>query len=134
MNKVEVVRYIRPDNKVWVLDKYEENSNLYGVTVVFDVDYDSQTVVAKWSVCNGDNFEKTLGKQIAKSSKLAFTFPMSTVKEKEGIVAALLFELCCALDPVNLENYKDVNFNTGKKDRFDTVMKIFLTANRELKT
>jgi len=57
---VEVVRYIRPEPTVY------EDSNMYGVTLVFKLDYRDRKVDVGISICNGDNFDKEIGVSLAK--------------------------------------------------------------------
>lgn len=134
MDKVEVVRYIRPIEMLgWrPRNKYEENSNLYGVTVVFELDYENKTVLAKWAICNGDNFEKRLGVKLARESKVSYKFPLNSVSYNDGLVPALMWGLCTELDPVNLEYYNNVDFSNLKSENFSTTLYLFLRANREL--
>lgn len=61
-NPLEVVRFIRPLN--W------DNHNLYGVTLVFNLDYNRRKIDVGISICNGDNFEKSDGINRAKTGKM----------------------------------------------------------------
>jgi len=67
-NPIQVVRYIRP------LDEHcGDNSNLYGVTLVFTLDYDNRKIDVGISICNGDNFSRKEGIKRAMSGKLSIT-------------------------------------------------------------
>lgn len=67
-NPIRVVRYIRP------LDELCANkSNMYGVTLVFDLDYDARKIDVGISICNGDNFDRKEGIKRAMSGKLSIT-------------------------------------------------------------
>ena len=70
---IEVVRYIRPD----VYDSFPLclHDNLHGITVIFTVDYAARTVKAQWSVCNQDNFDRKVGKDIARQAK-EYIYPL----------------------------------------------------------
>lgn len=56
-DNVQIVRYVRPVGF--------ENSNMFGVTLVFDLDYKARRVHVGMSICNGDNFEKEVGVGLA---------------------------------------------------------------------
>ena len=65
-NPVEVIRYIRP------LDEYcHGQSNMFGVTLVFTLDYNLRRIDVGISVCNGDNFDKKLGIDLAKEKGIS---------------------------------------------------------------
>lgn len=83
-NIVRVVRYVRPKSNM----RY---SNLFGITFVFTIDYDKGEVLSQWSVCNGDNFDKEKGVDVARGKK-CFPFSFSKVG-KAGLVSALISEL-----------------------------------------
>lgn len=55
---VNINRYFRPYNKV--NGKKDIISNR-GVTCMITLDYNERTFTAKWSICNGDNFNKGIG-------------------------------------------------------------------------
>jgi len=80
-NKIQVVRYLRDTSTI--------NDNLHAITFVFDLDYGTRTVTAKWAICNGDNFNKKSGINIASERKDSFSFPMEDVKDSQGLVNAL---------------------------------------------
>lgn len=68
-NPIQVVRFIRP---------YHKHSNLYGVTLVFTLDYEKKTIDVGISVCNGDNFDNAVGVNIAENGDnyiLGLTMP-----------------------------------------------------------
>lgn len=56
---IRVYRYIRPSEYDLV------RQNLYGITLRFDINYDSGITKASWSICNGDNFCKDVGRVYA---------------------------------------------------------------------
>jgi hypothetical protein len=85
MNNLRIVRYARPKQKEI------HNDNLYGITFVYDIDYEDRIVWASWSICNGDNFEKKVGvEQALKRKKL--TFPLDDVKNT-GLTKAFMNRL-----------------------------------------
>lgn len=71
-NPVEVVRYIRP------LDmNCGGKSNMYGVTLIFSLDYEARSIDVLLSVCNGDNFDKSIGLRLARQGDIGvFNAPM----------------------------------------------------------
>lgn len=72
---IRVIRYIRPGKKYWT--KYWDTdiySNMYGITLVFNLDFENKFVTVKWSVCNGDNFSKKIGIETAERSKTMLIF------------------------------------------------------------
>src|ERR1035437_8620952 len=63
---IEVTRYFRP--------RYAPGYSLanmiksdHGVTVMFTLNYETLTFKARWSICNGDNFNKVTGIQWAQA-------------------------------------------------------------------
>lgn len=92
-NKVEVVRYIRPTDYL-IIDFKDWNTylqdNLYGVTLLFTIDYDTGVVETNWSVCNGDNFSRKIGKEIARKNNQKFQFPLEMVEKYKGLKEAFL--------------------------------------------
>lgn len=56
---IEVVRYYRPLNDNGNIDSSR------GITAIFTIDYVNNVFKATWSMCNGDNFDKQLGKALA---------------------------------------------------------------------
>lgn len=63
-NPIDVVRYIRP------VSLYD---NLYGVTLVFTLDYTNRNIDVGISICWGDNFTKVEGIDRARSGKISIT-------------------------------------------------------------
>ena len=71
---VEVIRYYRPRGPV-TIDRM--NRGIYhgdidsqrGVTVLFTIDYQRMEFIARWSICNGDNFSKEAGVTFAQRCK-----------------------------------------------------------------
>ena len=90
---LRVVRFARPDART-------PNSNLYGITFVFHLDYKTRLVRVQWSVCNGDNFNKHIGVQEA-LKRQSFYFPLDDVRNT-GLVRALLFNLFEQKDIVDM--------------------------------
>lgn len=87
-NIVEVTRYIRPD--VHDFEPYRTHSNLYGITVIYEVDYAARLVKARWSMCRGDNFSKKEGIKRARASDKVVVFPLD---DKVSLNLGLLTEL-----------------------------------------
>ena len=87
---VDVVRYIRPR------DHFGEILNLFGVALVFRLDYETKTVSAGYSVCMGDNFSRVIGKDIAtqrlEQSPLVFEMVNGEIS-KNGVVGDFLMYL-----------------------------------------
>jgi|SRR5690606_15056773 len=117
-NVVQVVRYIRPYG--FEEFPYGMHSNLYGITLVYTIDYDSRTVCVSWSICNNDNFDKSVGKNIAKTSKNSFSFSLEKVNEEDGLTNALILSL---LDFTG-EEYWPCDF--------EEIMNLFLKASRKM--
>lgn len=89
-----VYRYIRPDGDHWGWPTdYEINENLYGITVRFDVDYLTRIVTAGWSICEGDNFSKEIGRNRADLAYVTVTFNLEDVDLYSGLVNALMNKL-----------------------------------------
>ena len=90
---VQVIRYVRPTfENTWddfSGEDYYRFSNLYGITAVFDIDYELGIVLARWSVCNGDNFSKEVGVNLAKNSSNREIITLSDVELHGGLVYAL---------------------------------------------
>lgn len=82
---VEVIRYIRPEEV--------EDQNLYGITILYSIDYINEVVKAKWSVCRGDNFDKNVGKSNAEKSRTFTYFDLDEIKEHKGLTNALVVHL-----------------------------------------
>lgn len=65
---VEFFRYIRPHNNTGEID------NLRGVTLRFVLNYPEDKVDVFVSICNGDNFEKQLGRDLCTWARDAYRF------------------------------------------------------------
>lgn len=122
-NKV-VFRHIRPDD--FGLAVHRENDNLYGITVRYEIDYNSYTVRASWAICRGDNFDKHTGRKMASFAK-EYTYRLDTSKP----LSLSLFE--------NLQNEVGTNIPAktwvGKAEKikdyfYEDVEKVFLKASR----
>jgi hypothetical protein len=61
---VNFVRYLRPYKWDGNFTRTEVD-NLRGTTFAISLDYEFQTISFAYSVCNGDNFDKSVGKAIA---------------------------------------------------------------------
>ena len=64
------ILYLRPHqlpfvNNIDYWKTYELKENLYGITVIFDIDHEWGTVGYTYSVCNGVNFDKYIGRDQA---------------------------------------------------------------------
>lgn len=96
---VEVIRYIRPHEHYRTCEeyghKYRMNTNLYGITVAFLLDYEENIVLATWSVCNGENFSRKAGIEAInnREKQFAVAFPLEDVDNDKGLVNALSFRL-----------------------------------------
>lgn len=89
-----VYRYIRPNSDYWDWpDEYSLNENLYGITVRFDIDYLTRIVSASWSICEGDNFSKEIGRNRADLGYTVVTFNLEDVDLYSGLVNALMDKL-----------------------------------------
>jgi len=68
---VEVNRYYRP---------YAFPKTIFshrGITVMYRLDYNDRTFLAKWSICNGDNFSKVTGIQYAQACETPIIGPIT---------------------------------------------------------
>lgn len=113
-----VFRYIRPI-EFFDFEEYGDFTNLYGITINYLIDYKTGVVDAGWSVCNGDNFDKKIGRKLAEETSKVFTFLLSDVDKYEGLTNALV-----------------ANITEGHWDRvptyFDDTLEIFLKASRNM--
>jgi|SRR5690606_3858411 len=115
---IEVVRYIRPQK--YEVD-YGYHDNLYGITIVYLMDYSNNTVKASWSICNGDNFDKAIGKEIARSSKSSIIFDIENIRKwtQRGLTNTLILELMDFTDsfwyPGDFEDYLNLFLKASRK-------------------
>lgn len=83
MSTTKVIRYVRP-----FTEDTGRLSNLGGATFVFDMDYTTREVVARFSICSSeDNFSKELGLKQAYANPTARKFNLDRFQEfahKEG--------------------------------------------------
>ena len=121
--KVNTTRYIRPNQFFpWDFSSYEKviKDNLYGVTVEFEIDFGCKFVTANWSVCNGDNFSREVGKSIAAMNNQQFEFNYSWAEDKgslvDGLIHAIRFEYP--------EEMKEFPYT------FETILEFFIKAGR----
>lgn len=68
---VKFVRYIRPRDVDGVI------YNMYGVTILFTLDYKLENIKFQYSICRGDNFNKKKGVEIAET-RAVYVIPMPT--------------------------------------------------------
>lgn len=88
---VEVTRFIRPGPLWWDGDYAE---NLWGITIVYKLNYITKTVDAKWAICAGENFNKKLGAEIALlESTPVYHFALAEVDSCNGLTNALVSSL-----------------------------------------
>jgi hypothetical protein len=113
----EVVRFLRPEDRYWE-GKYSRNNNLYGITIIFALDYNTRQVGAQWSVCREENFNKKIGKSIAES-KPVFYFDMPDVRTP--LVTALLKALSDLTGLYARQDYP-----------YEVIESLFLKASRKL--
>lgn len=113
-NVVEITRYIRVSDERFSHDlrspdKFFDHDNLYGITMLFTIDYNSMVVKAKHSVCNGDNFSKEEGKSRAELNHVECYFPAELIEKHGGTVEAYLHFLQEAYDyKINPRVFEDV--------------------------
>ncbi len=82
---IRFIRYLRPIRtapftKEFCVAYRNEVDNMRGTTFVIELDYSTKTIAFAYSVCRGDNFEKRVGKNIAKQrfEDKAYVIPMKT--------------------------------------------------------
>jgi hypothetical protein len=82
---IRFVRYLRPRvvapfDHNWRGGFHMEIDNMRGTTFIIELDYTKKSIAFAYSVCRGDNFEKRVGKNIAKQRfmKNAYEIPMKT--------------------------------------------------------
>lgn len=122
--EVKVVRYIRPRPFEW--SKYGLYDNLYGITLVFTLNYETQMVFAQWSICNGDNFEKKIGVELAEQSSVWANFPISLIEEKGSLTVVLIESL--------LEYVGNTSKDFYEMSDFVDILELFLEGTRKLKS
>lgn len=120
---VVVYRHIRPDQYVWDED-YDvlTHDNMYGITVRFDIDFNTGMVTAGWTICHGVNFSKEVGRYLADHAYVKETFSLSDVDIFGGLVDALIFNLNC-----KYPKYSCIS----KDSTFMEKLKLFKRALRE---
>jgi len=69
--KIEVNRYYRPHTFPHTILSDR------GVTVMYTLDYGNKMFVARWSICNGDNFSKVTGIQYAQACSCPISGPIT---------------------------------------------------------
>jgi len=86
-NVVWVRRYIRPEPIEGLPD------NKYGIAISYIINHDEGAVYAQWSVCNGDQFDRKVGIEIAVNLDRYVKFDFRLVSHFEGLSNALLYVL-----------------------------------------
>jgi hypothetical protein len=88
---VTVYRYVRP------CDRFGNHQPNRGLTICAEIDYQKQQVIYGVAICEGDNFEKSVGRRlsnvsmITRSSNFSFTVPLSNgVVSSDGVVDMLM--------------------------------------------
>ena len=122
---VNTFRYIRPQHdEFFPENKYEEHSNLYGITIIYDIDYKEKIVYAAWSVANGVNFNRIQGIAQAVGAPTSFcvSFPLESVDTYLGLNNALIHHI--ALDVYG----EDVDFLETLYSYAD-IQKLFMRAS-----
>ena len=125
---LKVIRFLRPDpvlddpiNSYCKVD-YAHHDNLYGISVVYDIDYNERVVQAKWSICNGDNFNKDLGRRLAEKSQVFVEFNLDEMIEDELSLNEML--ICVLLEKVDEMFWPEC---------FEDTLNLFLKVTRKLK-
>lgn len=90
-NQVEVVRYVRGMYRQQKLDgSLHTISNMHGITLVFELDYEVGIAKVSWSVCHDTNFNKKDGVAIAKLNAQKLYFPLKSVEQFGTLESALV--------------------------------------------
>lgn len=92
---IKIKRFIRPADFRFRYDyesddKFFDHDNLYGITLLFEIDYKSGVVKAKHSVCNGDNFSKEIGIRYAEINHVECYFPTEVIVTERSAAEAYL--------------------------------------------
>lgn len=83
--------YLRPKDKIfWWSEDYSYHDNLYGITVIFDVNHTAKEVEYTYSICKGENFDKYIGRYIAHRERDRRGGVFSLMKEKPKIDILLM--------------------------------------------
>lgn len=116
---VNVIRYFRPSEE----DEYFSNipRNLYGITVEYEINYKTETVKARWSVCSGDNFSRARGKKLVKKIPYLTEFPLACVEYFNGLNWALI------------ERLQQLGYTPFATTNYSTVHRLFSNSLRKLK-
>jgi hypothetical protein len=100
--KIEVVRYIRPTVTM------THQTNLYGITVIYEIDYDTRTVRASWAICEGENFSKTIGYAYANARQQegkVIVFNFDTIDDFAGLSNTLRESIAATLGLLSPREY-----------------------------
>lgn len=111
---IECIRYIRPTYP-WDMPELVEHDNLYGITIVYTLDYNTRRVSAKFSVCHEDNFNKDFGKFMARNSGVTHYFWLEDIRLFGDLNKASIASLC-------------KKYNRPYSTRFVNLLKLFRRA------
>lgn len=111
---IKIQRFIRPSDFRFRYDyesddKFFDHDNLYGITLLFEIDYKGGVVKAKHSVCNGDNFSREIGISYAEINHTECYFPVEMIVNEGNTTEAYLEFLQAAYSfYVNTGCFEDV--------------------------
>jgi hypothetical protein len=89
--KTDVVKHVRVIRYLRNLTQNYEPSNLGGVTLVFDMDYEDRTVAVRFSICSEkENFNKALGLETAINSGVERILPLDPFRKLADIKGGFL--------------------------------------------
>jgi hypothetical protein len=89
--KTDMVKHVRVIRYLRNLTKNYEPSNLGGVTLMFDMDYEDRTVAIRFSICSEkENFNKELGLQTAIDSGVERILPLDPFRKLADIKGGFL--------------------------------------------
>ena len=71
-----------------------------GVTVMYRLDYNDRTFLAKWSICNGDNFSKVTGIQYAQACETPIIGPITPGMKLNEMLMTQLDQVLKTRDPI----------------------------------
>jgi hypothetical protein len=80
---VEVIRYVRGYNG-------NEISNMHGITLIYEINYETGLVAVSWSVCHGTNFSRKEGISVARKNNQKMYLTFGEV-EKGGDLTTAVF-------------------------------------------
>lgn len=107
---ITVYRYIRPDVDACI------SQNLYGITLRFDINYNNGLTKVSWAICNGDNFDKSVGRAYASENQDGSNVLFMWTKEIERFKGAVP----AFLNTLELDTEKKLRrYVTGDVNYFD---------------